>query len=304
MSRSEIEIPIIDGYSRIIFTIDDGLIAEIPSDKLLKELVNFPKVEQGFPHLSDPFNVNPYRFRDRDPDLENQLILRYRNNQVIGSIYSFDNQMLELSAVERATLQYCNRHGIDFFSAFYRFKVIDYCQKLLPENSANPDEISKIITAFTGLKPDFEDNNKRTYDFHEARRNSKCIQYFDRTDYSFQGRKRRFPSLDEACMYIENFTEKPSFDDDLHEVIYEQCILINKNNERAKKQRTKNRKSGDSDYRRLTQCIFCNRFHFQEPKRFLSKFCDRPECKKRNKAWLASLERLEISPKNVSLFGF
>jgi hypothetical protein len=304
MSHSSIEIPIIDGYSRIFFPVDGGLLAPLPSDKLLKELVNFPKVKQGYPHPSDPFNVDCYRFRDRDHDLDNQLILQDRNNMVISSIYSCKHDILNLSVVERRINHYCNKYGIDFLSICYRLKVIDYCQKILPGTSANPEKSSKLITAFADMKIDFEDNGKRTYDFYDARNKSGVTKYFDKIDFSIESRKRRLPEFNDALNYIETIVEKPSFDDELHQIILEDTILINKNNERHKKQRTKNKNREDLDYRRLTQCLFCNRFHLQEPKRVLSRFCDRPECKTRNKAWIASLERKGIDLKNVSPSGF
>lgn len=302
MSQSNIEIPIINGYYRIFFPIDGGLMTPLPSDKLLKELVNFPKVEQGYPHPSDSFNIDFYRSRDRDPDLENQLILQDRNSAVLGSIYSTENNMLVLSGMERAIDRYCIEHDIDFLSVCYRLKVIEYCQQILPGTGANPDKNSKLITAFASLKPESKGSDCRTYDFNEARMKSGETRYFDRIESSVESRRRRLPELNAACNYIENIAKTPSFDDDLHQVILDDSILTNKNNERSKKQRTNNRKK--LDYTRMTQCLFCNRFHLQKPKRVLSRFCDRIECKKKNRAWEESLRRKEIDIKNTPPFGF
>ena len=76
-----------------------------------------------------------------------------------------------------------------------------------------------------------------------------------------------------------------------------------------KSQLTKDSNNTAPDYRILTQCLFCNRFHLQEPKPVLSRYCDkeiRPECHLRWKAWKQSLKtsRKEIDTETISPSGF
>jgi hypothetical protein len=54
----------------------------------------------------------------------------------------------------------------------------------------------------------------------------------------------------------------------------------------------------------LLQCLFCHRFSEIEACRVVPKSCDRPECKRQEKKWRASLDRREISLVNVSPSGF
>ncbi|MFM2303246.1 MAG: hypothetical protein RLZZ135_655 [Cyanobacteriota bacterium] len=78
MNHNETEISIIGGYERLEHTIDGGWMVQIPSQKLLEELIRFPKIDKRYPDPSDPFNVDYYRIRDRDEDLDNQLLLQGR----------------------------------------------------------------------------------------------------------------------------------------------------------------------------------------------------------------------------------
>jgi hypothetical protein len=61
-----------------------------------------------------------------------------------------------------------------------------------------------------------------------------------------------------------------------------------------------------TDHRILTQCLFCNRFHLQEPKRILSRYCGDPdgECGRSEKRWRDSLVRKGIDIETVSPSGF
>jgi hypothetical protein len=313
MSHSETEIPIISGYKRLEYVIDDGRTVKLPSHTLLQELVNFPKVDKRYPDPSDPFNVDYYRFRNREVDLDNQLILQERSNWIVYSLYQ---QSLNLPPFEKALYFYCNRHNIDFESVLYRFKLISYCQKLLPGKSANPDKNSKLITAFSGMKPVPNNSNERIYDFEGSLKNSEYLKYLSKLDSSFESKRRRFSEFNDAYIYLENLARRPSFDDELHQIILEQGLLITQNNERQKKRRTKARNKKNTgvdkdgmnlDYRILTQCLFCNRFHLQEPKSALSRYCLRPECILKNKAWLQSLKNghgMDINTETISLSGF
>ena len=65
-----------------------------------------------------------------------------------------------------------------------------------------------------------------------------------------------------------------------------------------------NKKFVVTDHRILSQCLFCNRFHLQEPTRILSRYCNQQECVRSEKRWRDSLGRNGIDIKIVSPSGF
>jgi hypothetical protein len=318
MNHNETEIPIIGGYERLEYTVDGGWMVQIPSQKLLEELIRFPKIDNRYPDPSDPFNVDYYRIRDRDEDLNNQLLLQSRSNWIVSSI---SRELLSPSPLDRAIYSYCIKHDICFESVYYRLNLIKYCQKILPGAGTNPDKNSKLITAFAGVKPESRSKEYRTYDFNDfteaALRNGKG-KYFDKLDSSFKTRIRRFSEFREAVKFLDVLSARPSFDDELHEIILDQSRELNKNHRKRKQQRTKDRKSQKSqltkdsnntslDYRILTQCLFCNRFHLQEPTPELSRSCNRDKCKLKKEAWWQSIKNgkgIDIDRDTISPSGF
>jgi hypothetical protein len=70
MNHKETAITIIGGYEALEYTVDGGRKTQIPSQKLLEELILFPIIGKSYPDLYDPFNVDRYRIRDRDEDLD------------------------------------------------------------------------------------------------------------------------------------------------------------------------------------------------------------------------------------------
>jgi hypothetical protein len=315
MNHNETEIPIIGGYDRLEYTIDGGWMVQIPSQKLLEELIRFPKIDKRYPDPSDPFNVDYYRIRDRDEDLDNQLLLQSRSNWIVSSISC---ELLSPSPLDRAIYSYCSKHNLCFESIYYRLNLIKYCQRILPGTGSNPDKNSKLITAFMGMKPEAKGKEHRTYDFSEPRLKSGEEKYFNKLESNFESRIRRFSEFAEAVDFLEILSTRPSFDDELHQIILDQAREINKNHEKRKQQRTDDRNSQSTkdsnnialDYRILTQCLFCNRFHLQEPKSKLSRYCDkgiRPECYVKNKAWLQSFKSgiaRNTDTKTISSSGF
>lgn len=54
----------------------------------------------------------------------------------------------------------------------------------------------------------------------------------------------------------------------------------------------------------LTQCLFCNRFHLQDPKPKLDRCCDRPKCTNKKDNWKQSYKNRVPGMTTVSPSGF
>ena len=314
MNHSETEIRVISGYYKLAFLID-GLAMQIPSQKLLEELIRFPQDVKYYPDPSDPFNVDHYRIRDRDEDLDNQLLLQSRSNWIVGQLAE---QIHNPSEFEKELFLWCDNLGVSSGTARYYLTIIKYCQKILPGASTNPERNSSLITTLIGLEPiESVDGEQQVYDFTVIRDRSGDTKYFDKTYLTIESRKRRFSEFREAIDWLGSLGKTTVFHNVMSKAIHDEAREINKNHEKKKKQRTDDRKSESTkdsnntlDYRILTQCVFCNRFHLQEPKSKLSRYCDkeiRPRCYLKNKAWLQSLKTgigADIKTETISPSGF
>jgi Domain of unknown function (DUF3854) len=312
MNHNETEIPIIGGYDRLEYTIDGGWMVQIPSQKLLEELIRFPKIDKRYPDPSDPFNVDYYRIRDRDEDLDNQLLLQSRSNWIIGKI---DESRYHPSEFESKLWSSCDKHHFCFQSVYYRLKLMQYCRNIMP--GVYPDTSIKnpaLIRAFDRMKDLSEDGYSKRYDLTKPLVNNLAVaSYQKRSVLFYETLRRRFYEYNEAFQYMDWLISIPCIYEEMRDVIYEDMFIQNKKNENIRYQRhhgdkqsinkksTNNTDSQTADAEKiLTQCVFCNRFQLQKPnQRGLKRYCiDRAECKKKDRAWRGSLISRNISLEN------
>jgi hypothetical protein len=314
MNHNETEIPIIGGYEGLEYTIDGGRKAQIPSQKLLEELIRFPKIDKRYPDTSDPFNLDYYRIRDRDEDLNNQLLLQSRSNWIIGKI---DEQRFHPSEYEKAMFSFCDKYSLCAESIYYRLNLMKYCRNILPGGNVNPYKNSTLIRNFSRLDPIVNSLGDRSYDMEKTFSKDASINAYQKKQVLiWESIRRRFLEFNEAWSYMDYLSSSQLYHEHFLNIHHEDLLIQNRNNERTRKRRTKDRngvrKNHNSnnqilDYRKtFSQCVFCNRFHLQEPARTLRRFCYRPECELKNKAWVESLtpSRKDIDITNVSPSGF
>jgi hypothetical protein len=332
MSHSHQKISIIAGYKRINYLVGNYAV-QIPSNKLLEELVNFPEVEQCYPHHSDPFNVEFYRIRDRDDDLDNQLLLQQFSNSLVDDLTQRVNEQSEINL---ANIKVCERNNIDYPTFKYCSDVLDYVRRILPGANPDQDAISQALTAL----PEFLKKGS----MHDVVMGEKGRKYLEKGIATHQSFLRRFSDYRCAYHFINHVNSVATTDERSSAVIAETSQAI-KNNEKLKRVRTKKGQirieftkysnaetfsleletsdnlvcilrdlaSNSSDYiavsmfKILTQCLFCNRFHLQDPIPKISRYCDRDECNKKNKAWVQSHKTplyADIVAENISPSGF
>lgn len=314
MNHSETEIPIIGGYEGLRYTVDGDREVSIPSPILLQELIRFPRIEKRYPDPYDPFNVDYYRIRDREEDLENQLLLQSRSNWIINEI---DKSRYHLSDFEIKLYSCCDKYHFCFQSVYYRLKLMQYCRNILPgvhldTSTKNP----ALIRAFNRMKDTSDDSYSKRYDLTKpfVENNKELAAYQKRQVLFYETLRRRFSEYNEAFHYLDNLLSIPCIHEEIRDVIYEDLLIQNTNNERIRYQRTHSDKPTvesiliPDSTNILTQCLFCNRFKLQKPnQRGLKRYCvDRDECKKKDRAWRGSLVSRNISLANgdVSPSGF
>jgi hypothetical protein len=313
MNHNETEIPIIDGYERLEYTVDGGRKAQIPSQKLLEELIRFPKIDKRYPDPSDPFNVDRYRIRDRDEDLDNQLLLQFRSNWLINEI---DKSRYSPSEYEKAIFSFCNEYSLCTESIYYRLKLMAYCRNILPSENVNPDKNSILIRKFSRLDPVANSLGDLTYDLEETlSQNTSVNAYQKKQVLLLESIRRRFSEFNEAWGYMNYLSSSSLYHKHFLNIHHKDLLIQNRSNERKRKRRNNDRKSQPTkdsnnvipDYRILTQCLFCNRFHLQEPRPELSRYCQRSECDLKWKAWKQSLKNtksIDIDTSTISPSGF
>lgn len=311
MNHSETEIEIIGGYEELRYTVDGGREVSIPSPILLQELIRFPKIEKRYPDPYDPFNVDRYRIRDREPDLDNQLLLQTRSNWIINEIYE---SRYHLSDFEIKLSSCCEKHHICFQSVYYRLKLMDYCRNILSVVKIDPSiKNPALIRAF---KKRLDSSTHLTkYDLTQpfVENNQELAAYQKRHVMFSEALRRRFSEFNEAFYYMDWLISLPYIYEQMRDVIHENTLIQNKKNESIRYQRSHNKQSvnknstnntdsqiTDAD-KTLTQCLFCNRFQLQKPNQrgTFKRYCaNRPECQKKDRAWRGSLSSRNISPDN------
>ena len=309
MNHSETEIEIIGGYEGLRYTVDGGREVSIPSPILLQELIRFPKIEKRYPDPYDPFNVDRYRIRDREPDLDNQLLLQIKSNWLINAI---DRSRYNPSDFEHKLLSCCEKYHICSQSVYYRLKLMQYCRNILPvvyldTSTKHP----AMIRAFERMKDTTDDSYSKRYDLTQpfVENNEELAAYQKRQVKFYEALRRRFSEYNEAFNYLDNLLSNPSVHKEMYDVIYDDIRIQNSNNEKIRKQNSTNKNKDENaidstmsdSHTILTQCLFCYRFQLQKPNQrgSFKRYCtNRPECKKKDRAWRGSL----IS-RNISLYN-
>jgi hypothetical protein len=306
MNHNETEITIIGGYEALEYTIDGGRKAQIPSQKLLEELIRFPKIDKHYPDTSDPFNVDYYRIRDRDEDLDNQILLRSRSNWIVNEI---DKSRYHLSDFESKLYLCCNKHHFCFQSVYYRLKLMQYCRNILP--GVHPDTSTKnpaLIRAFEKRRD--SSSHLTIYNLTKPLVNNDAVTAYQRRSVLFyETLRRRFSEYNEAFQYMDWLISISCIYEEMRDIVYEDMWIHNKKNENIRYQRSHGDKQIANTERILTQCVLCNRFQLQKPTQRgkFTRYCvDRAECKKKDRAWRGSLISRNISLENddVSPSGF
>jgi hypothetical protein len=312
MNHSETEITIIGGYEMLEYTVDGGRKAQIPSQKLLEELIRFPKIDRRYPDPSDPFNVDYFRIRDRDEDLDNQLLfLQPRSNWIIDKI---DKSRYHPSEFESKLWLSCDKHHFCFQSVYYRLKLMQYCRNIMP--GVYPDTSIKNPALIRTIEKKHDSSNHLTiYDLTKPLVNNDAVASYQKRSVLFdETLRRRFSEYNEAFQYIDWLISIPFIYEEMHGVAYEDMWSQNKKNENIRYQRSHcdkqsvNKKSTNTTdcqiadaEKILTQCVFCNRFQLQKPNQRgkFKRYClDRAECKKKDRAWRGSLISRNISLEN------
>lgn len=118
------QIPIIAGYKRNLYLTEGKDKRRIPSDDLLHQIVNFPLPQP------DPFNVDSYRIRDRDNDLDNQRLLQQHSNAIVDELLRRTNNPTELDFAHK---KFCEQNYFDYPSLKYSLDLKEYLHLLFSQ---------------------------------------------------------------------------------------------------------------------------------------------------------------------------
>ena len=279
MNHSEIEIPIIDGWTKIRVTVGDSEMF-LPSDEILDRLIRFPTYR-----YNDIYNLNKFRIKPQVFDRDSQLLLQERSNQIIDYLLK-----CPLTDYESRIVQWCQENGRNSTSVLFQKKIVDYCEFILPGLNPNVDKDSMIEAvarkAWNPSDPDFR-----------ARYKNVNWVYWDKRKRDEKALIDRFPEYGCANKTISWIAKKIS-----DEFILDEYKRINgerkwfknhKNNLFGKKgslRKFKDTLPLELPNGTLTQCLFCYRFYLQTvggggKKSSLSRCCNLDECKARNHEW-------------------
>ena len=296
MNESETEIEIIqEGWTRVRVIVGDT-IKLLPSDELLNRLIRFPK--SVYP---DYYNLEKFRIRPQVFYLKSQLILQERSNLIVEYILG-----CQLTAYEMRIVKWCEEHGRNPTLVLFDMKLMLYCEQILPGLNPNPkkDRVIAAISRSVGIdgwtpkEKSFQDKYKRVN-----------WAYWDRRKRDEKSLMNRFLEYGQASGCVNSIVRKIG-----DESIYlDEYDRINKENDRYNRLRNKPykySKKGDcrvftNNFRILTQCLFCYKFHLQDPKPPLSRHCESDKCKSQNYAWENSLDSGDaLKQGGVPLSGF
>jgi hypothetical protein len=241
----------------------------IPNLKMVERLIYMPEVESD-----DPYHLERYRVRPQMSDSESEDFLVSRNNRLTAWL---DRKRINPTSFDLALSDWCRKHDVSYKQVSYFKNVIEYCRLILPGTYSNPDKGSENIKALKKL-----DNLAENVDYSNAL--GENSQLTDRLHETFKRDyylSRRFPEYEMAVTFIYRMEQHPTYIKELRTAHLDEASRINTENRTDDNKRA----SGEFDCKILTQCMFCYRFHKQDPVKQarLSKYC--PDHEKDFNTW-------------------
>jgi hypothetical protein len=231
----------------------------IPNLTMIERLICLPATESD-----DPYHLENYRIRPQTYDVESENLLVCRNNRVTAWL---DNKRINPTNFDTSLSVWCEKYNISYELVSYFQNVIKYCRLILPGTYSNPDKGSKNIKAFKKIDPFLEDADCLS-EIEKSSQLTKELREAYKRDYYLS---RRFPEYGLAVNFIYRMEQHPTYITELRAVHFDEAERINTENRTNEKKRY----SGDLDCLILTQCMFCYKFHLQDPSRrnSLSRYC-------------------------------
>lgn len=295
MNHNELEIPIIDGWLKIIVVVGNYDIF-LPSDEILDRLIRFPTSL-----YTDTYNLDKFRIKPQDFDEESQLLLQSISNQIVDYLLE-----CPLTDYESKIVKWCQDNDRNSSVIVFYKKLVDYCELILPGLNPNIKKDRTIAAvARRGWNPkDFDYKNVDWVYWDKRNRDNKALI----------NRFYEYASANTTINWIAEKIGNGLLLDEYDQINKERKWfenhrnnLFGKNGSLRKFKGTLPLELGEGT---LTQCLFCYRFHLQYlggggKKSSLSRCCDREECKKKNHYWENDLQTWgSISQADVPLSGF
>ena len=194
-----------------------------------------------------------------------------------------DRKRINPNSFDLALRDWCGKHDVSYELVNYFKNVIEYCHLILPGTYSNPDKGSENVKALTEIDTLAENVDYSNALGEKSQLTDRLHEAFKRDYYL----SRRFPEYGLAVTFIYRMEQHPTYVKELRTAQLDEASRINTENRTDDKKRS----SGEFDCGILTQCMFCYRFHNQDPskrspkgkKNTLSKYC--PDCKKSFDNW-------------------
>jgi hypothetical protein len=267
------------------------IMAKIPSDTLLDELIRIPQ-----PTESTPFQLGKYQeiFLSQTYDYENQKLLRDYSNNLIYQLNLNRSSGIQADTNNVFVSDFCARIGVCFKFMEYCFLVNNYCRNILTIIPHDRKNKASLITALDArysackTQQNFHEVNSQHADFKER-------EYHERSKKSLDPLRARFSEFFPAEVNIKQFVRTIVSSGEIER--YNSSILEDaaNNNSEIRKYTT-----DKGALPRLQQCLFCYRFTLATGK--FTRTCLGGECAKAERNWKALLTRRGRSPEDYGFF--
>ena len=284
-------------------------VPQVPSDKLLEELIRIPQ-----PIEINPFYLGKYRerFLPQKYEYNSQRLLREYSNSLVRLLNSRRANGNNPSLESKFLQDFCNKRGWDYDSTEYALLVRDYCSNLLPvfisDYKYNASSNKYLILLLKTCQTQ-EDFNKAILGSPESQRDehSPKREYLKKKRESMTYALRRFSDFRAAVTHFYSIRQQVLL---YGEIAKHNSALLTDNkctNSGIRKHRDKK-----GTPHRLSQCLFCYKFTTPtKPDRTksnkaktanYSRTCGDPACQTAENAWMGFLDRNELSPKEYGFF--
>ena len=269
----------------------ETILNSVPSSSMIMQLVFLPLA--GSP---DPYHLEKYRVPQNNV-IESQLLVQKYSNELVMDLSSIYSDPSTKAMPDKPFFRgFCGKNNINYDLLEYFMATIHYCDQILPIPIDYEGMYSRIHE-MSGIKKDEEAG-------HFVRKpwlSKRYVVY----DHKEQKRKaylsNRFVEYRIASRIVDSFSQEISFNvDSDHSLIsselFDETI-------RLVKEMRKQKKQAKSFEVFLSQCWFCYGFFERQTAKNgkVSRYCTRPECKKKNDAWRIHLDRIGITMESLGL---
>jgi hypothetical protein len=284
-------------------------VPQVPSDKLLEELIRIPQ------HVElNPFYLGKYRerFLPQKYDYGSQKLLREYSNSFVRLLNSRRANGKNASLEYIFLKDFCAKRCWDYDPIEYTLLVRDYCTNLLPvfisnlkkDNSSNKYLMSLIEACKTpeDFKEAISGNPENQGDKHSPER-----EYFEKKRKSLTYAWTRFSDFRAAVTHFYSIQHQVL----LYGEIATYNLALLEDNKLTNSGIRKNRDKNGTPYR-LNQCLFCYKFTTPtKPERArsnnarpanYSRTCGDRACQTADDAWKGCLDRNGLLPKDYGFF--